>query len=76
MATVTADDIRVLARSAEDDPVLVLMDEEVAVVPAGQVGTARVVLTREGLVAEFGEDITDLEAEVLAAGLTAQVSEA
>jgi hypothetical protein len=33
----------------------------------------QVVLTKRQLVDEFGEDITDVEAAVLAAGLTAQM---
>lgn len=76
MTTVTADDIRVLAQSGAEDPVLLLVDGQVTVVPAGEVGadtSGEVIYTRAELVAEVGEDVTDVEAEVLAAGLTARL---
>lgn len=76
MTTITADHIRVLARVEDPDAVLALVDGEPTVVPAGQVDTGDVICTRPGLVAEFGEEITDTQAEVLAAGLTAQFSPA
>jgi hypothetical protein len=75
MATITADDIRVLARSDLQEPVLVIVGGDALVVDADEVNFADVVYTREMLVADFGEDITDAEADVLAAGLTAQTSE-
>jgi hypothetical protein len=77
MTTVTADDIRVLAQSGAEDPVLLLVDGQVRVVPAGAVtpGTPGDVLyTRAELVTEVGEEITDVEAETLAAGLTARLA--
>ncbi len=73
MATVTANDIRVLAQSTDPEAVLALVDGELRVVPGFDVEGGRVVLTRVQLVAEVGEDVTDIEAEVLAAGLTAQL---
>lgn len=77
MTTVTADDIRVLAQSGGEEPVLLLVDGQVKVAQAGEVGTdgpGRVIYTRAELIAEVGEDVTDVEAEVLAAGLTAKLA--
>jgi hypothetical protein len=77
MTTITADDIRVLAQSGAPDAVLLLVDGQVRVVSAGEVGpdsAGKVIYTREQLVAEAGEDVTDVEAEVLAAGLTARLA--
>jgi len=73
MATVTADDIRVLAQSADPDAVLALVGDELRVVPGFDVMGGQVVLTKVQLVEEVGEDVTDIEAEVLAAGLTAKL---
>jgi hypothetical protein len=73
MATVTADDIRVLAQSTDPEAVLALMGDEVRVVPGFDVPGGQVVLTRIELVEQVGEDVTDVEAEVLAAGLTANL---
>jgi hypothetical protein len=73
MATVTADDIRVLAQSTEPDAVLALVGDELRVVPGFDVMGGQVVLTKVQLVAEIGEDVTDVEAEVLAAGLTSRL---
>jgi hypothetical protein len=77
MTTVTADDIRVLAQSAEPDPVLLLVDGDVRVVGAGDVRPdtpGKVIYTRADLVTEFGEEVTDVEAETIAAGLTARLA--
>ena len=73
MATITADDIRVLAQSTDPEAVLALVGDELRVVPGFQVMGGQVVLTKVQLVEEFGEDVTDVEAEVLAAGLTAKL---
>ena len=75
MATITADDIRVLARSELLEPVIAIVGDDALVIDADEVDFEDVVYTREMLVADFGEDITDTEADVLAAGLTAQTSE-
>jgi hypothetical protein len=75
MSTITADDVLVLARSEHPDAVLAVMNGEAAVLPAGEAGDATVVYTREDLVAEFGQEITEIEAVTLAAGLTAQVAD-
>jgi hypothetical protein len=74
MATITADDIRVLARSDLTEPVIAVIDGDALVLDADEVEFEAVVYTREMLVSDFGEDITDAEAEVLAAGLTAETS--
>jgi hypothetical protein len=73
MTMVTADDIRVLAQSTDADPLLVLEGGTLSVVPAAEYSGGQVILTRAQLVDEVGEDVTDVEAEVLAAGLTAQL---
>ena len=76
MATVTADDIRVLARSELAEPVIAVVHDRVSVVDAVDVDDEAIVYTREDLVADFGEDITDADADILAAGLTAETSPA
>jgi hypothetical protein len=73
MAIVTADDIKVLAQSTDEDAVLALVGDELRVVPGFDVMGGQVVLTRLQLVEEVGEDVTDVEAEVLAAGLTSRL---
>ena len=73
MATITADDIRVLAQSTDPDAVLALVGGELRVVPGFEVMGGQVVLTKVQLVQEVGEDVTDVEAELLAAGLTAKL---
>lgn len=71
MATVTADDIRVLAQHTAVDPVLVLVDDRIEVLPADRVDAEmRVLYTRADLTAEYGEDVTDTEAQIAAANLT------
>lgn len=74
MTTVSADDIRVLARSEDEHPVLVLAHEHVAVVPASEADADAIVYTRADLVDEFGEQLSDTDAELLAAGLTARLA--
>jgi hypothetical protein len=73
MTTISADDIRVLAQSTEEDPALALVEGDVRVVPNAQEADGHLVYTKRELVAEYGEEITDVQAEVLAAGLTAQL---
>jgi hypothetical protein len=53
--------------------VLALVGDELRVVPGFDVTGGQVVLTKVQLVEEVGEDVTDVEAEVLAAGLTARL---
>ncbi|GGM27357.1 hypothetical protein ACFFX1_12100 [Dactylosporangium sucinum] len=71
--TISADDIRVLAQSTEPDPALALVDGEVTVVPQAELADGHLVYTKSELLTEYGEEITDVQAEVLAAGLTAQL---
>ena len=74
MATITADDVRGLARSELLEPVIAVVGGDALIMDAEEVDFEDVVYTREMLVADFGEDITDSEADILAAGLTAQTS--
>ena len=74
MATITADDVRGLARSELMEPVIAVVAGDALIMDAEEVDFEDVVYTREMLVADFGEDITDAEADILAAGLTAQTS--
>jgi hypothetical protein len=76
MIRVTADDIRVLAQSNDEDPVLAVVDEHLVVLPAAEVGERdRVVYSKTNLVEDVGEDVTDVEAETVAGGLTAKLSQ-
>jgi hypothetical protein len=74
MATITADDVRGLARSELMEPVIAVVGGDALIMDAEEVDFEDVIYTREMLVADFGEDITDAEADILAAGLTAQTS--
>jgi hypothetical protein len=74
MVEITTDDIRVLAQASSTDAALVLLDGRAVVLPGSDVDRGRVVYTRAALTAEYGEEITDIEAELLAAGLTARLS--
>jgi hypothetical protein len=77
MIQVTADDIRVLAQSNDEAPVLVVVDGRLVVLAAAEVAEgARVVYSKANLVEEVGEDVTDIEAETVAGGLTARLSAA
>ncbi|MEN3306877.1 MAG: hypothetical protein V7603_3079 [Micromonosporaceae bacterium] len=74
MVRVTADDIRVLAQDNSDDPVLVATGDRVEVVPAAQAGDRQVVYTKADLIEEYGPDLTDVEAQLAAANLTATLA--
>jgi len=74
MATITADDVRGLARSELTEPVIAVVGGDALIMDAEEVDFEDVIYTREMLVADFGEDVTDAEADILAAGLTAQTS--
>lgn len=77
MIRVTADDVRVLAQSSDEDPVLAVVEGQLVVLPAAEVAPHdRVVYSKANLVEEVGEDVTDVEAETVAGGLTAKLSEA
>jgi hypothetical protein len=73
MTTVTADDIRILARAPEAGAALARVGDDIQVVPDDN--GPGVVYTKARLVEEYGEEITDVDAEVLAAGLTARLTE-
>lgn len=75
MPTITADDIRVLAQSTDSDPALAVVDGDVRVVPDAQAADGHLIYTKADLVETYGEEITDVQAAVLAAGLTAQLGE-
>ncbi|WP_155368150.1 hypothetical protein [Catellatospora vulcania] len=71
MTTVTANDVRVLARSREVDPVLAVVDGEVVVIPEAQLTEADVALcSQQKLVRELGDEISDIEAQLFAGRLT------
>jgi hypothetical protein len=74
MMTVTADDIRVLAQHEAADAALVVRDGRIAVEPAAEVPDAEVLYTKAALVDEYGEDVTDVEAELAAGHLTATLA--
>jgi len=83
METVTVDDIRALAKARGDDgeeQVLALTDGEVKVESANEAYDesrgSKVIYTQAELLNEFGEEITDAEAIMLAAALTARITEA
>jgi hypothetical protein len=74
---VTADDIRVLAQSTSQNPVLALVGDRLVVMDAADVEPGgRVVYSKEHLVADAGEDVTDIEAELLAGRLAAALADA
>ena len=56
------------------EPVIAVVGGDALIMDAEEVDFEDVIYTREMLVADFGEDITDSEADILAAGLTAQTS--
>ena len=74
MVTVTADDIRVLARHSSADAALVLSDGHLVVVAADEAGSGRVVYTKAALIDEYGQEVTDVEAELAAGHLTAELA--
>ncbi len=75
MTTITADDIRVLARSATDHAALTRVGDEIRVVPDAEDPDGEVVYTKAQLIEDYGAELSDVEAEVLAAGLTAELAE-
>jgi hypothetical protein len=77
MIQITADDIRVLAQSTDEDPVLAVVQGALVVLPASEVSAGdRVVYSKAELAHEVGEDVTDIEAETMAGGLTAKLNPA
>lgn len=79
MAKVTADDVKALAQARGPDQVLVLTDGEVRVLSAAaaydESASSRVIYTQAELLHEFGEEVTEAEALMLAAALTARLTE-
>ncbi|MEV0459033.1 hypothetical protein [Catellatospora methionotrophica] len=76
MITVTSNDVRVLARSRDHDPVLAVVGGEVRVIPEAEVGDDdRVVCTQRMLVHELGDEVSDIEAQLFAGRLTALLAE-
>ena len=74
MATVTAEAIRSLAHTPGDDAALALMDGEVEVIHAGDAtDVSQIVYTRAALLRDYGDEISDTDAESLAAELTASL---
>ncbi|WP_432967276.1 hypothetical protein [Dactylosporangium sp. CA-233914] len=74
MTTISADDIRALAQCTDADPALAVAGPDVRLVPQAAAADGHIVYTKADLVREYGEEITDVQAEVLAAGLTSQLS--
>lgn len=72
MANVTAEAIRTLSHTPGDDAALAVMDGEVEVIHAGDAtDVSQIVYTRAALLRDYGDEISDEDAEVLAADLTA-----
>lgn len=82
MVTVTADDVRALARArgeVGEEQVLALTGNVVKVESADEAFNeergSKVIYTQAELLAQFGEEVTDAEAITLAAALTARITE-
>jgi hypothetical protein len=73
MTTITADDIRVLARSDAENAALVRVGDEVQVTGGGA-PPEEIVYTKAQLIEDYGAELSDVEVEVLAAGLTAELA--
>ena len=77
MTVVTPNDVRALAVSGLDHPVLALVDGAVELLPAAEVPQdTRVIVTREALNHELGDEVTDIESELFAGRLTADIAAA
>ena len=83
MVTVTVDDVRALAQARGEpgeDQVLALTGDVVRVESAAEAYDeargSKVIYTQVELLAQFGEEVTDAEAIMLAAALTARITEA
>ncbi len=79
MATVTADDVRALARArgeAGEEQVLTLTGDRVKVESTKKSRGSKVIYTQSELLRQFGEEVTEAEAITLAAALTARITEA
>jgi hypothetical protein len=82
MVTVTADDVRALAQARGElgeEQVLAVTADGIKVESADdaydEARGSKVIYTQAELMAEFGEEVTDAEAIMLAAALTARITE-
>ena len=75
MTTVTANELRALAVSGLDHPVLAVVGDQVTLLPEAELQTdGTVIITQETLVQELGTEVADFEAEILAGRLTTDLS--
>lgn len=75
MITVTPNDVRALAVSGLDHPVLALINGAVELLPAADVPTdTQIIFTRAQLNRALGNEVADVEAELLAGRLTADLA--
>jgi hypothetical protein len=76
MTTVTANDVRALARSGDENPVMALVEGEIVILPEAEVEDGdRVLCTQESLVRELGAEVTDVEADLFAGRLAALLAD-
>jgi hypothetical protein len=69
---VTANDVRALAVSGLDHPVLAVVGDDLVLIPEAELPAgARVLVTQEDLLVELGREVSDFEAEIFAGRLTA-----
>ncbi|GAA1764871.1 hypothetical protein [Luedemannella helvata] len=72
MAIVTANDVRSLAVSGLHHPVLALVGDDIELLPAAEVPEdAKIIYTREALNRDLGDEVTDIEVDLMAGRLTA-----
>ena len=75
MATVTTNDVRALAVSGLEHPVLALVGDDIELLAAADVpDDAKVIYTREALNRDLGDEVTDIEVGLMAGGLSALVA--
>jgi hypothetical protein len=75
MTTVTANDVRALAVSGLDRPVLALVGDDVQVISESELpGDGKVIITQEALAEDVGVELADFEAELVAGRLTADLT--
>jgi hypothetical protein len=75
MVQVTADDIKVLAKDNSADPVLILANGQILVVPGAEATPDQIVYSKAELAEEYGVDLTEAEAGLAASNLTALIEE-
>ena len=75
MATVTTNDVRALAVSGLEHPVLALVGDAIELLAAADgPDDAKVIYTREALNRDLGDEVTDIEVELMAGRLSALVA--